>query len=134
MALRVGGVNKENHYTMDYELWGKFFLAGAQIHYTRKPFGQFRWHSAQKTHDNIKLTASLLDAAMNLTERADFLSPAHRQELLADLASYRDAYPTLLWKQSGRLARLGLPSALVTPVRNLRQKVEKTFAVLRSGM
>src|SRR5262249_50710109 len=28
-ALAVGGLNVGNHHTMDYELWGKLFLAGA---------------------------------------------------------------------------------------------------------
>ena len=53
LALRVGGLNEENHYSMDYELWGRFFLAGATVHYTGIPFGYFRWHHGQKTQERI---------------------------------------------------------------------------------
>ena len=41
LALAVGGVNPNNHRTMDYELWGNFFLAGARFCYTDIPFGIF---------------------------------------------------------------------------------------------
>src|SRR5205085_2142938 len=51
LALRVGGVNENNHNSMDFELWGRFFLAGAKVAYTEIPFGLFRCHDAQKTQD-----------------------------------------------------------------------------------
>jgi glycosyltransferase involved in cell wall biosynthesis len=54
MAIRVGGLTEQNHYTMDYELWGKFFLANARAAYTGIPFGFFRSHDGQKTQDNLK--------------------------------------------------------------------------------
>src|SRR5262245_19987450 len=49
LALAVGGVDVNNHRTMDYELWGKFLLAGATLQYTHIPFGAFRLHGSQKT-------------------------------------------------------------------------------------
>ena len=48
LALAVGGLDPDNHYTMDYELWGKLFLAGAGFQYTDIPFGMFRRHPAKR--------------------------------------------------------------------------------------
>ena len=127
LALRVGGLNEGNHSTMDYELWGKFFLAGAKVRYTGIPFGFFRWHDGQKTQDCLKQTESMLDAATALVALASFLSAEAKQEILAELQAYRVAYPERLWKQSGRLARIGLPPSIVIRMRNLRDTVEKTI-------
>ena len=38
---------------MDYEFWGKLLLAGARFQYTEIPFGIFREHANQKTHDML---------------------------------------------------------------------------------
>ena len=130
LALRVAGLNEDNHYSMDYELWGKFFLAGARVEYTGIPFGYFRWHKAQKTQESRKQTDSMLDAAASLVALADFLTPERKQELLADLQAYRAEYPELLWKQSGRLSRLGLPRSMVMASRHLRQTVANTVGHL----
>jgi glycosyltransferase involved in cell wall biosynthesis len=127
LAARVGWLNETNHYSMDYELWGEFLLAGASVNYTGIPFGFFRWHQAQKTQNCIKQTESSLDAAAALIARADFLSADARRELLADLQAYRAEYPDLLWKHSGRLARLGLPPSIVDPIRRLKQSAAKTL-------
>ena len=54
LALSVGGLNPNNHLTMDYELWGRFFLAGAKFQYTDIPFGMFQRTSEQKTHDPLR--------------------------------------------------------------------------------
>jgi hypothetical protein len=112
---------------MDYELWGKFFLAGAKIQYTGIPFGMFRWHRGQKTQENIKQTESMLDAAVALIGLANSLPAERKQEILADLQSYQEAYPSMLWKGSGRLAAIGLPPSIVIPVRKLRNTLEKTI-------
>jgi glycosyltransferase involved in cell wall biosynthesis len=130
LALRVGGLNEENHYSMDYELWGKFFLAGAKVQYTGIPFGFFRWHKGQKTQENIKQNESMLDAAIELIALQNSLPPEAKQEIVADLQAYRKAYPIMCWRQSGRLARIGLPPSIVVPIRNLRYAVEKTLSDL----
>jgi glycosyltransferase involved in cell wall biosynthesis len=121
LALRVGGLNEANHYTMDYELWGRFLLAGAQFHYTGLPFGYFRWHDGQKTLDAVAQTESMLDVAAGMIPLAHSLPNERRQELLADLGAYRKEYPQILWKHSGRLARAGLPRSVVVSVRKLRR-------------
>jgi glycosyltransferase involved in cell wall biosynthesis len=125
LALRVGGLNEKNHYTMDYELWGQFFLGGAEVHYTGIPFGIFRSHSAQKTQESLKQTESTLDTALTLIDLTDSLSTETKQEILAELQAYRIAYPNKLWKSTGRLARMGLPPVIVKPARDLKAAVDK---------
>lgn len=133
MALRVGGLNEENHFTMDYELWGRFFLVGARFYYTGIPFGFFRWHDGQKTQDCVEQTESTLDTATSLVSLAGSLSAEAKEEILAELQAYRFTYPKELWKHSGRLARIGLPPSIVIPMRNFREAVEKAIAnVIRS--
>ena len=39
---KVGGVSENNHFTMDYELWGKFLLEGATFKKLDIPLGIFR--------------------------------------------------------------------------------------------
>jgi hypothetical protein len=123
LALRVGGLNEKNHYSMDYELWGKLFMAGARVQYTAIPFGMFRLHEAQKTHQTTRQTESMLDTAEALLEAADAISSKTKQEMLADLQAYRKEFPNIAWQATGRLARLGLPPSVVTPLRQLRKTV-----------
>jgi hypothetical protein len=128
MALRAGGVNEHNHHTMDYVLWGHLLLAGATIDYTEIPVGIFRTHEAQKTHNLLKQTNSLIDAAEALIDLPNPLSIGRRQELLEELRAYRAAYPGILIRESGRLTRLGLPLSVVNPIRRLRAMWKRTFS------
>ena len=109
LALDVGGVDAHNHRTMDYELWGKFLLAGARFEYTHVRFGMFRIHSAQKTGQDWAQTQSLIDTAVKLVARAPDLSEPARDSIVADLRAYEREY----WLDSGPLARLGLPEGVV---------------------
>ena len=121
LALSVGALNESNHYSMDYELWGRLLLAGATVRYTGIPFGVFRRHDAQKTQQIYAQTLSTLDAAEALLEMASGLDPQTKQEIAAELRRYRDEYPRLYWRSTGRLARLGLPRSMVNAVRYLRR-------------
>jgi glycosyltransferase involved in cell wall biosynthesis len=127
LALSVGGLNTENHFTMDYELWGKLFLAGAKFQYTEIPVGMFREHANQKTHDMLRQTRALVDTAIQLALQADGLSEASKKEILADLSDYLKLYEKSQWKGSGRLAQLGLPQSVVRPLRRLRALVQNTI-------
>jgi hypothetical protein len=127
---RVGGLNEENYYTMDYELWGRFLLEGARIRYTGIPFGYFRWHTAQKTQASVKQNDSMIGAAKGLVPRSS-LPAETKREILAELEAYRLAYPQLIWKQSGRLANMGLPRPVVTGIRRLKQRL--VTAIRKSG-
>jgi glycosyltransferase involved in cell wall biosynthesis len=129
LANRVGGLNEENHYSMDYELWGRFLLAGAELRYTRILFGCFRRQEAQKTSDIAKQTASTLDVAEALLAATKSIPPSAKQEILADLQAYREEYPKILWEHTGRLARLGLPPSIVTPIRTVKKTLGRAFKV-----
>jgi glycosyltransferase involved in cell wall biosynthesis len=134
LALEVGALDESNHLTMDYEFWGRLLLAGATIQYTGVPFGIFRHHPAQKTLQFcVKQTESMLDAATILLERDGQLSPEQKRELIDDLERYRKAYPREQWKHSGRLARLGLPPFLATPLRRLRRVMQERAGRLWSA-
>jgi glycosyltransferase involved in cell wall biosynthesis len=127
LALSAGGLNTDNHYTMDYELWGRFFLAGAKFQYTDIPFGMFRVHPNQKTHNMLRITESLLDTATKLVRLGDCFSEKTKREILADLEAYKNRYEKNYWKGSGRLAKIGLPPLIVIPLRRLRAVLQSTF-------
>lgn len=118
LALAVGGLNRRNHYTMDYEFWGKLLLRGAKFRYTQIPFGMFREHPAQKTNDPLSTTASLCKAATELIELASCFSEEDKKVRLAELKRYKAAYHESYWKGTGRLARSGLPRGIVTYLRS----------------
>jgi len=120
-VLSVGGLNEANHYSMDYELWGRLLLAGATVRYTRIPFGVFRRHEAQKTGEILKQTMSTLDVAEALLGMATRLDLTTKREISAELRRYRDEYPGIAWRGTGRLARLGLPRPIVNGIRRLRR-------------
>ena len=85
---------------------------------------------SQKTQDELRPTKSLLDTALTLTDQS-VLPGDLKQLIVADLAAYGSAYPKQAWKQSGRLARLGLPPSIVLPLRHARQGLQTAFAKLR---
>jgi glycosyltransferase involved in cell wall biosynthesis len=120
LALSIGGLNPDNHFTMDYELWGMLFLARAKFQYTEIPFGMFRIHPEQKTHDLLPITESLLETAAKLIRLADCFSEQTKRDLLADLDAYWVKYQRDYWRGTGRLARIGLPRSLVTWLRSLK--------------
>jgi Glycosyl transferase family 2 len=130
LALAVGGLDVNNHRTMDYELWGKFFLAGAEFRYTDVPFGMFRQHQTQKSYDILRQTRSILETAARLTPQAPSLSETRKSELLTSLRDYAEMYEQWYWKGSGRLARLGLPRPLVLALRRLRALLRKAVPEL----
>lgn len=125
LMLEAGALNEDNHYSMDFELWGELFLKGARMEYTGIPFGFFRWHQAQKTQHAKKQTDSSLNAAEALIRKAAMFSEEQKQALIADLHAYREEFPDIVWKQTGRLARLGLPPFVVTPLRTITSSVKK---------
>src|SRR5438128_830022 len=109
LYLTVGGLDCNNHFTMDYDLWGKFFLAGATFQYTDIPFGMFREHPDQKINDVLRTTESLLSTAAQLARVAGCFSEETRKEILVDLDDYKEQYLKDYWRGTGRLAKIGLP-------------------------
>jgi glycosyltransferase involved in cell wall biosynthesis len=62
----VGMLNADNHYSMDYELWGRFLIAGAQFCSLHNTLGAFRVYEGQKISDRHKTTKSLINTAYRL--------------------------------------------------------------------
>jgi hypothetical protein len=114
---------------MDYQLWGKFFLAGAKFRYTGIDFGIFRKHSAQKTKDLLRQTDSLLDVARNLLSQAHGLPDETKKQIFVELEEYSRTYPLQYWRSTGRLARMGLPPAIVQPLRRMTVSLQKTAKI-----
>jgi glycosyltransferase involved in cell wall biosynthesis len=133
LALEVGGVNPDNHYTMDYELWGKFFLAGAKFQYTEVPFGMHRRHLEQKSNYGLRTTESLVPLAMKFVSLADGLSKETKDSIQQGLQAYLGGYPESYWRSTGRLARLGLPRPIVTGIRKGKEKLEKALSYWAFG-
>jgi glycosyltransferase involved in cell wall biosynthesis len=133
LALRSGGLDEKDHFSMDYQLWGQLLLEGARIEYTGVPFGIFRWQSQQKTQDETNSMRSMVEAAAKLAARADFWDAETRERILAEIEYCWKAYTEAQWKQSGRLTRIGLPLSLVVPIRKLMCSVEKTVGHFTSN-
>jgi len=127
LALAVGGLDPNNHYSMDYELWGKFFLAGARFQYTEIPFGMSRQHHKQKTRARWQATQSLVATATKLLTQANCFSDETRDEILTDLTTYLKDF----WRDTGGLARIGLPPYIVMPLRDLRARLSQLKARLK---
>jgi hypothetical protein len=124
LVLDVGGLDVNNHGTMDYQLWGKFLLAGAAFQYTQIRFGMFRLHGNQKTGDGWATTQSLVDNAVALVAQAQHIPEHVRQGMVADLRAYEREY----WLDTGPLARLRLPPGVVLPLRDIHARLRQRAA------
>lgn len=130
LTMTIGGLNIDNQRTMDYELWGKLFLAGAKFQYTDIPFAMFRKHQNQKTRDRFRTTESLIDTAVRMISAVECFPKETQDELLKDLQEYKKDY----WRNTGPLARLGLPPQIVMPLRDLKLKYQRRIRkFLKSG-
>jgi glycosyltransferase involved in cell wall biosynthesis len=130
LYLTVGGLDCNNQFTMDFDLWGKFFLAGARFQYTDIDFAMFRLQPNQKIQDGLTVARSLVESAKKLVYQAKAFSENVKQTILAELDAFEAAYPDEHWKATGRLARIGLPRRIVTPLRNLRATLHKKAQIL----
>ena len=63
---KAGGLNENNHYSMDFELWGDLLILGNKIEYIEFPIGVFRKYDGQKISFHIKATKSLVSATKKL--------------------------------------------------------------------
>jgi glycosyltransferase involved in cell wall biosynthesis len=131
LALAVGGLDVKNQYSMDFDLWGKFLLAGAKLQYTEIPFGMFRFHQKQKTQAIFQSTGSLVKTASKLTKLAKSLPKGTRNEILRDLKDFHKAYQMKYLAKTGRLGRMGLPPWLVLWLRGLKAMFDNVFLGLQ---
>jgi glycosyltransferase involved in cell wall biosynthesis len=87
---QVGGLSVDNHQTMDYELWGRLLLAGAQIKYTDLDVGMFRVHADQKTSQFWETTKSLTRSARRLIRAHPTWSDEKKKAFLSKLYTYEE--------------------------------------------
>jgi glycosyltransferase involved in cell wall biosynthesis len=62
----VGMLDINNHFSMDYDLWGRFLIAGAVFVPVHKILGAFRVYDGQKISDRHITTKSLIHTASEL--------------------------------------------------------------------
>ncbi len=63
---KFGYLNENNHFTMDYELWGWLLIAEIPVVPCSLNLGIFRWYEGQKTSQFNTVTNSLVKTAMSL--------------------------------------------------------------------
>jgi glycosyltransferase involved in cell wall biosynthesis len=78
----VGGVDPTIYYTMDYDLWMRLALAGANIVVTKTVLAEYREHPGQKTSDLTALHRQMIETANRyLVDGRTGLSPSRRRML-----------------------------------------------------
>ena len=113
---RVGGLDEDVEFAMDYVLWGEMLLEGATIEYTDIGVGVFRRHDAQKTADKWVHTRSMVKHAIRFARRHPAWSEEEKRSTIRALKAYRRER----WRSTGKLARLGLPRPVVNSIREFR--------------
>jgi glycosyltransferase involved in cell wall biosynthesis len=61
-----GYLNEKNHYSMDYELWGRILMTDIRVVRFNSEIGMFRWYRGQKTSNFNLSTNSLVKTALSL--------------------------------------------------------------------
>jgi glycosyltransferase involved in cell wall biosynthesis len=112
----VGGLDTDNRFTMDFHLWGKFFLDGLDIKYINIPIGMFRCYEDQKVAAHMKTTDSMVNSAISIVKENELASQKHQGQIIEYLRSYQRKK----WENTGRLARTGLPRRFVEVIRKLK--------------
>lgn len=85
----VGGLNVDNHYSMDYELWGDLMLNGNRVQTLDFEVGIFRRYEGQKISDKWKAARSLMKSAHKLVLKNSAWSLAKKMRLTLNLLRYR---------------------------------------------
>jgi glycosyltransferase involved in cell wall biosynthesis len=83
---RAGGyVDATLFYSMDYELWLRFAVQGAQLHVIGRPIARYRQHDDQKTSIESRFKAELITVRQRFLDRTGY-QPAPRQRSLPDFS------------------------------------------------
>lgn len=85
-------LNVSNHYTMDYELWGRLLIADIQIVRTSVMVGLFRWYGGQKTSNQNTVTNSLITTALRLIMSNKNLSVLMKIPMVFKVVEYYGLY------------------------------------------
>lgn len=89
---KSGYLNESNHYTMDYELWGKLLINRLTIVRSEVFVGNFRWYGGQKTSNNAAVTKSLIMAARLLINSDKDLSVFIKSRFKYRILVYKISY------------------------------------------
>ena len=114
----AGGLDEDNVYTMDYDLWGRFFLRELDVEYLDVDVGMFRQHAEQKTARRWHSEKSIVRVAHRLIDQCETWSPEEKQALHNQTQEYLDD----VWRETGPLARMGLPEGIVLKLRRLHER------------
>jgi glycosyltransferase involved in cell wall biosynthesis len=83
---RAGGyVDTTLFYSMDYELWLRFAVQGAQLHVIGRPIARYRKHDDQKTSIESRFKAELITVRQRFLDRTGH-QPVPRQRPLPDFS------------------------------------------------
>jgi len=88
----VGKLNVNNHYSMDYELWGDLLLNGSKIRSLKFPVGIFRLYEGQKISNSLATTNSLLKTAKKLVKKNPEWSLKEKLKIWITLTGYHYNY------------------------------------------
>jgi len=69
IVKKIGGLIENNHFTMDYFLWGELLLNNVAIKNIPLEIGIYRWYEGQKTSYVNKVTKSLISSTLRLISR-----------------------------------------------------------------
>lgn len=89
---KIGYLNEYNHLTMDYELWGKLFIADIPVVRCNARIGIFRWYVGQKTSNFNSVTRSLLKTALSLILMQNKFSVYMKITLITNILVYFTIY------------------------------------------
>lgn len=115
MFRKVGGLDEDMPLAMDYDLWGRMLLEGAEIEYVDIEVCYFRIHNAQKTKSVRSSTKIMVEAAIRLTEQHPTWSGQQKKNAQRRLRQYRREE----WRKTGRLSKMGLPESIVRYMRSV---------------
>ncbi len=99
----VGGLNINNHYSMDYELWGNLLLNGNKIKSLDFEAGIFRRYEGQKISNKMKAASSLIKSAHKLVMRNNKWSLSEKLKYTIELLHYRYLFTKKLLSIRSRL-------------------------------
>ncbi len=91
-VIKSGYLNVKNHYSMDYELWGRLLMAEIPIVRFNSDIGMFRWYQGQKTSDFNSATNSLVKTALSLVLINREFSVFKKISLIWKVAAYYVSY------------------------------------------
>lgn len=115
---RVGGLDVENHFCMDYELWIKMLKAGGELHRVPVDVGIFRRWEGQKVSFERKVRMGMCDVARKHLKNDSKLPGKETRWLLAAIKYYQEN-----WRKP--------PPNLPLPLRKMRSAFIRGRRVFR---